>query len=108
MIRGAGYTSSWKVYPKGGGEGPGAEPGDKSQDGLHEKNFMDCIRSRQRPNADVEIGRLSTTVCHLGNVCTRLRRDVVFDPKTETFGKDKEANAYLVKEYRKPYTLPRV
>jgi len=108
VIRGAGYTSSWKVYPKGGGEGPGAEPGDKSQDGLHEKNFMDCIRSRQRPNADVEIGRLSTTVCHLGNVCTRLRRDVVFDPKTETFGKDKEANAYLVKEYRKPYTLPRV
>lgn len=108
MVHGEGHAGSWKVYPKDGGTGPGAEPGDRSQDGSHEKNFMDCIRSRQRPNADVEIGRLASTICHLGNICTHLRRDIAFDPKTETFGHDKEANAYLTKEYRKPYTLPKV
>jgi hypothetical protein len=46
-------------------------------------------------------------------VCTRSRiielgRDVRFDPKTETFGDDKEANALLTKNYRAPYTLPEV
>jgi hypothetical protein len=56
----------------------------------------------------VEIGRLATTICHLGNISYRLGRDVRFDPKTETFGGDKAANAYLKKEYRKPYELPRV
>jgi predicted dehydrogenase len=108
MCHGDGYGGSWKVYPKDGSTGPSAVAAGKDQDGLHEKNFMDCIKSRQRPNADVELGRLSSTICHLGNICTRLRRDVTFDPKTETFGQDKAANAYLTKEYRKPYTLPAV
>jgi len=74
----------------------------------HLANFFECMRSRKRPNADVEIGRLSTTLTHLGNICTRLGRDVRFDPKTETFGSDKQANALLTKQYRAPYTLPKV
>jgi hypothetical protein len=77
-------------------------------DGLHERNFLECIKSRKTPNADVEIGRLSTTLCHLGNICTRLGRDIRFDPKTETFGSDKAANAFLTKEYRERYKLPKV
>jgi predicted dehydrogenase len=102
----------WRVYPKGGGiaveeKVPGAS-GSGEGDGSHERNFMDCIKSRKRPNADIEIGRLSTTICHLGNISCRLGRDVRFDPKTETFGNDKAANAYLKKEYRKPYELPKV
>jgi hypothetical protein len=56
----------------------------------------------------VEIGRLATTICHLGNISTHLQRDITFDPKTETFGRDKQANAYLTKEHRKPYTVPEV
>ncbi len=66
------------------------------------------MKSRQRPNADVQLGRLSTTICHLGNICTRLQRAVRFDPKTESLGDDKEATALLTKEYRAPFTLPRV
>jgi predicted dehydrogenase len=104
----AGYKG-WKVYNKDGSMGPVVQTStDELLNGLHEKNFLDCIRSRQLPNADVEIGRLSTTMCHLGNICTHLRRDITFDPKTETFGDDTAANAYLVKEHRAPYTLPRV
>jgi hypothetical protein len=102
----------WKVYPKGGGvalerKAEGVKPSGEGL-GLHERNFMECIKSRKRPNADVEIGRLSTTICHLGNISCRLGRDIRFDRKTETFGKDKEANAYLTKQYRKGYELPKV
>ena len=56
----------------------------------------------------MEIGRLSTTMCHLGNISHHLKRDIRFDAKTETFGDDKEANAYLTKEYRSPYIVPKV
>lgn len=96
--------SGWKVYAKKGEVGPSS----KSGGGSHTKNFLECIKSRQKPNADVELGRLSTTITHLGNICTRLKRDVHFDPKAENFGDDKEANALLTKQYRAPYTLPKV
>ncbi len=94
----------WKVVRKDGT----ADPVVKSSGLTHEKNFLDCIKSRQRPNADVEIGRLSTTLCHLGNISHHLKRDVIFDPATETFGQDKAANALLGKQYRKEWPLPRV
>jgi predicted dehydrogenase len=96
--------SGWKVrLPKGA---PG--PSEKPSGGSHTKNFLECMKTRKRPNADVELGRLSTTLCHLGNICTRLKRDVRFDPTQENFGDDKQANAMLTKEYRAPYLLPAV
>jgi predicted dehydrogenase len=76
--------------------------------GSHEGNFLACVKSRQRPNSDVEIGRLSTTLCHLGNVVQKLGRDVRFDPEKETFGDDHEANRLLEKQYRKGFELPKV
>ena len=79
----------------------------KAAGGAHEGNFLDCVKSRKRPNADVEIGRLSTMLCHLGNVSYKLGRDVKFDPKSERFG-DAEANKLLKKEYRAGYELPKV
>ena len=95
---------AWVVYDK---DGKPVETG-KSSGGSHEGNFIECIKSRKRPNADVELGRLSTTICHLGNIATRLNRDVKFDSRTETFGEDHEANGYLMKQYRAPYDLPKV
>jgi predicted dehydrogenase len=94
----------WRVFPKSGGEGPSA-PAGRFQ---HERNFLECMRSRQKPVADIEIGRLSTTLTHLGNISHHLKRDVRFDPATETFNGDKEANAMLRKRYRKGYELPKV
>lgn len=94
----------WKVHTKDGSPGPSG----KYVGGSHERNFLECVKSRKQPNSDVEIGRLSTTLCHLGNICTHLKRDVRFDPKTETFGNDREANALLTKQYRKPYVPPKV
>ena len=76
--------------------------------GSHEGNFLECVKSRKRPNGDIEVGRLSTTLCHLGNICQRLGRDIRFDAETETFGNDAAANAMLTKTYRDSYPVPKV
>jgi len=94
----------WRVHYKNGEPGPSG----KESGGSHERNFIECVKSRKRPNADVEIGRLSTALCHLGNISYHLRREVRFDPKTEDFGRDQAANAFLTKPYRASYALPRV
>jgi predicted dehydrogenase len=94
----------WQVHSNKGGLDVEVE----ASGGSHVDNFLECMRSRKEPNADIELGRLSTTICHLGNIACRLQRDLRFDPKTETFPGDAEANAFLTKEYRSPYTLPRV
>ena len=74
----------------------------------HYNNFFDAVRSRrwQDLNADILQGHLSTTLCHLGNIATRLRRSLQFDPDTESFVNDPEADTYLTKQYRAPYILP--
>ena len=97
-------SEGWEAYnPKGEVVASAKDSG-----GSHEGNFLECVKSRQQPHSDVEIGRLSTTLCHLGNISYRLGREVRFDPKTETFGGDREANRWLTKAYREPYGLPQV
>ncbi len=76
--------------------------------GSHEADFLASLRSRKPPNASVEIGRLSTTLCHLGNISHRLGRDVRFDPATGSFPGDEAANRLLRKPYRDAWPLPEV
>ncbi len=99
----------WRVFSKDSREKPvmSVERGE-NESVVHARNFLECVKSRKQPNAPVEIGRLSTTLSHLGNISHHLRRDIQFDAKTETFGADKAANAYLTKKYRKSYDLPSV
>ncbi|MHB1034786.1 MAG: Gfo/Idh/MocA family protein [Pirellulales bacterium] len=72
----------------------------------HIRNWLDCIKSRQKPNADVEIGHRSATVCHLGNIARYTGRKLRWDPVKEVFPDDSAANAYLDRERRKPYVVP--
>ena len=72
----------------------------------HMRNWIDCIKSRKKPVADVEIGHRSSTVCHLGNIARWLGRRVKWDPEKEEFIGDDEANTYLDRPRRKPYTMP--
>ncbi len=74
----------------------------------HFKNFFDCIRSRKKPFADVEIGHRSTTVCYLVNICRDLGRKLKWDPKKEQFIGDEEANGMLSRPRRKGYELPKI
>ncbi len=81
----------------------------RSESAPHFKNWLDAIRSRKHENlnADVEQGHLSTTICHLAKISCKLGRSVHFDPKTERFVNDPEADGFLRRqEYRAPYVLP--
>ncbi len=73
---------------------------------FHLRNFFDCIRSRKRPNADVEIGHRSSTLCHLVNICRTVGRRLKWDPRAEKFLGDEEANWMLSRARRKGYELP--
>ncbi|HXB73736.1 MAG TPA: Gfo/Idh/MocA family oxidoreductase [Candidatus Acidoferrales bacterium] len=66
----------------------------------HARNFLDCVKSRQRPNADVEEGHRSAVMCHLGNISTRLGRSIRWDAAKEQVVGDTEANQMLVRPYR--------
>jgi predicted dehydrogenase len=78
-------------------------------EGSHLGNFIDAVRSRNRQSLKAEIleGHLSTSMCHLANIAYRVNRQVVFDSKNETFPGDAEANKYLTREYRSPFTVPK-
>jgi predicted dehydrogenase len=77
-------------------------------DKWHQPNFVDCIRSRQAPNADIAITHYSACLVHLGNVAYRAgKRHLVFDGTTERFAAA-SANAYLKPAYRKQYRIPDV
>ena len=86
-------------YPAGGK----AKNPDMSR--AHHQNFLDCVKSRKRPAADVEIGHRSATVCHLGNIAVRLGRKFGWDPASEKVTGDDQAQAMLSRPYRSPWTL---
>ena len=71
----------------------------------HHENFLACVKSRERPICDVEIGHRSATVCHLGNIAIRLGRKLRWDPAREQFMDDDEANTWLARPYRSPWSL---
>jgi predicted dehydrogenase len=81
-------------------EGPGW------QAKFHIGNWLDCIRTRERPVADVEIGHRSVSVCHLANIARQVGRKLRWNPDEETFVGDDEANTYLDRPRRKGYELP--
>jgi predicted dehydrogenase len=66
----------------------------------HARNFLDCVKSRQKPNADVEEGHLSAVMCHLGNISTRLGRTLRWDADREQITGDTEANGWLDRPHR--------
>lgn len=72
----------------------------------HLQNFVQCVRENRRPNADIEEGHKSTTLCHLGNIALRLGRTLNYDAATETCRGDAEANRLLSRTYRAPFTMP--
>ena len=74
----------------------------------HLANWLDCIRSGREPNADVEIGHRSVSICHLVNITRELGRKLVWDPAAEQFENDDEANQLLDRPRRPGYELPTV
>jgi len=72
----------------------------------HIRNFLDCVKSRQRPISDVEIGYRSTSTCLLGNVAYRSQRRITWDvEKQQVKDGAPEAQAYVARHYRAPWSL---
>ncbi len=71
----------------------------------HFRDFLDCVRTRRDPIAPVEVGHCSATLCHIGNIAMRLKRKLRWDPATERFIGDSEANRMLCRAYRAPWRL---
>jgi predicted dehydrogenase len=93
-----GKGKGWELF------GPRNEPREKMSgrpnDNGHHRNFLECIKSGKRPAADVEIGHLSASLCHLGNIATRVGRVLHFDPDKEQILNDNEAAGLLRRTYR--------
>jgi hypothetical protein len=71
----------------------------------HLQDWIDCLHSRKRPAADVEIGHRSATICHLGNIARWLNRKLHWDPGREIFTEDDAANALIAREPREGFWL---
>jgi predicted dehydrogenase len=72
----------------------------------HVRNFLDCVKSRQRPTSDIEIGHRSTSTCLLGNVALRSKQRIAWDgAKQQLIEGDDRAKRLLGREYRAPWKL---
>ena len=71
----------------------------------HVRNFLDCVKSREHPISDVEIGHRSTAAPHLGNIALRTGRKIRWDGQNEKIIGDAEASKWLTREYRAPWRL---
>ncbi|HZN65109.1 MAG TPA: Gfo/Idh/MocA family oxidoreductase [Tepidisphaeraceae bacterium] len=101
-----GKKHGWRLY-----EGDDRQP-KKSNDSAdsrlestpHHRDFLQCVRSGdgegKRPAADIEIGHLSSSLSHLGNIAARIGHTIKFDPKAEKVVGDEEANRLVSREYR--------
>jgi predicted dehydrogenase len=105
----AGFTVAPDTWAGGAQrDKPAMEPIEEPRsemDVSHVRNFLDCVKSRNRPVADVEEGHRTATMCHLGNIATRLGRGLRWDAGNEEFVGDADANRRLHYEYRKPWKL---
>ncbi len=109
-------VSSYKVVPERGGQFQDRKPrmkpeevkepaGNMSLTALHARNFLDCIKTREKPNADIEIGHRSTTMSLIANISLAVGQRLEWDAQKERFTNCKEANDLLHYEYRKPWKL---
>jgi predicted dehydrogenase len=91
----------WRVEQGDGAHGKASADGQAR----HAQNFLDCVKSRQKPNADIETGHLSTRLCHLGNIAFRIGKKLTFDAEHESFH-DSQADSLLSREYGKRFEMP--
>jgi len=71
----------------------------------HVRNWLDCIKSRRLPIAPAEVAHRSCTACLLQQIAMHLKRKLYWDPKTERFKNDDEANSWLKRAERPKYAI---
>ncbi len=71
----------------------------------HVRNFIECVKSREHPISDIEIGHRSTSAPHLANIALRTGHKIKWDGQNEKIIGDAEASKWLQREYRAPWKL---
>jgi predicted dehydrogenase len=71
----------------------------------HVRNFLECIKTRERPAGDIETGHRSTATCLLGNIAYRTGMKLKWDREAERFTNSRDANELLRRQYRPPWKL---
>lgn len=92
-----GGDTPWRLPPGPAGAIQGAK--------AHSDNFLESVRDRRTPNADVEIGCRTVSVCHLANIASWLNRPLKWDPEREEIIGDQEASRWLDRGKREPWNL---
>ncbi|MGC9326676.1 MAG: hypothetical protein ACP5I1_03505, partial [Candidatus Hinthialibacter sp.] len=77
--------------------------GDVTQ--IHVRNFLDCVKSRQKPNSSIEGGHDPSVATFLANISYRTGRKIFWDAENELILNDPDASQYLSREYRPPWRL---
>lgn len=97
----------FKVYDEKGKLVQDDVKNETDADPAHPRNFLDCVRSRKAPNAEIAIGHTSSTLCHLGNIVAKTGRTLKFDAATNSIVGDAEANKLLGRKYRNHWATPK-
>ena len=105
--------AGWEVIPVVSNNSPRMEavPFKKGEGkGLynHVGNFLSCIKSRQLPAGDIEIGARVAKLSHLGNISCRLQQEIHWDNASNSFIGNNAANALAKAYYRSPWELPKL
>ena len=91
----------------GRGAGRGAAGGESMEEQMfnaNKRDWVSCIKSRNKPFCDLEMGHRTAVICNLGNMSLRLGgRTIHWDPEKEVVVGDKEAAAMCTKQYRAPW-----
>lgn len=96
----------FRIVPEGEDEGvPMQAQSLPASHARHMRNFLDCVKSRQAPISDIEIGHRSTSTAILGNIAYRTGHQISWDAKSETIRGDPEASKLLGLAYRAPWKL---
>jgi len=68
-------------------------------------DFIECVRTREKPFRDIERAHRTASICHLGNICYLLNRPLKWDPVKEEFPGDEQANRLRDRARREPWTI---
>ncbi len=100
--------AGWRVKPEPKNKDlePEEHPAGPDARPAHVRNFLDCVKTREKPVENLEVGHFVSTVAHLGNLALRSRSEIAWDADKEEAVDNPEANRLVKAHYRAPWKLP--
>ncbi len=102
----------WEVIPEKAGQEASIvavprQSGDGNDAANHVRDFLDCIKTRKKTRASIEVGKDIAILAHLGNIAYRTGSKLNWDHSKKEFTNNDEANKYVWPQYRAPWSLPK-